>query len=249
MKKGFILLIVIITGSTALGQKWDKEIICSTDTFVIEPFKNIKDYLIIQDTLQSYKIVKCATRSNVGIRFDVGVANYYYGQNTTSWIGQHGGPNFNFILALNKVNVGFRFKPWTIEPHKEMKFDGVILPTYAKLNSIKLDYYVGYSFDFKWLISMEPYVGYNRSIFKVINEDELKQTYSFAKTGGLIMGTTINKYFEIGKYEYLSVFGSIGYGFVDYSKVHPELDSGYLEWNLGISYKRYFNKYFSRKVE
>jgi len=247
----FVFTLVILTNSLSFGQKWIPEVICSTDTLTIEPYISMKYIPDKMDTVnqESYKIVQCRTRSKVGFRMDIAASNYYYGDKTTSWIGQHGGPNFNFIFVVDKLNFGFRFKPWTIDPKKEMDFNGQTLPTTAKLNNIRLDYYIGYSLDFDKLISLEPYAGYNRTSFLVINEDELNQEFVINKTGGLIIGATLNKYFKLKDYGYISIFGTVGYGFVDYQKVHPDLDNGYVEWNLGVAVKSFGIKRFNKKVE
>lgn len=246
-----IITLTILTNITSFGQKWNPEIICSSDTLTVEPYVSMKYNPEKVDSInqESYKIVQCQTRSNVGFRMDIAVSNYYYGDKTTSWIGQHGGPNFNFIFVMNKINLGFRFKPWTINPKKEMDFNGQTLPITAKFNNIRLDYYVGYSVDFEKLISVEPYLGYNRTSFLVINEDEINQKFSINKTGGLIAGATLNKYFKLKDYGYISVFGTVGYGFVDYKKVHSDLDNGYFEWNFGVSVKGFGTKRFNKRVE
>ncbi len=249
-----LLLVItsaILINSFSFGQKWTPEVICSTDTLIVEPYISIKYNPAKIDTTnqEPYKIIQCRTRSKVGFRMDIAVSSYHYGDKTTSWIGQHGGPNFNFILVVDKMNFGFRFKPWTIDPKKEVKFNEQNLPTTARLNNIRLDYYVGYSQDFDKLISIEPYAGYNRTSFLVINEDEFNQKFTFNKTGGLIVGTTLNKYFKLKDYGYLSVFGTVGYGFVDYEKIHPDLDNGYFEWNLGLAMKSFGIKRFNKRVE
>jgi len=252
MKRLFFLITSeVLINTISFGQKWTPEIICSTDTLTVKPYISMKYNPDKMDSTkqESYKIIQCRTRSKVGFRMDIAVSNYYYGDITTRWIGQHAGPNFNFILVFDKLNFGFRFKPWTINPKKEMEFNGQTLPTSAKLNNIRLDYYVGYSFDFEKLISLEPYAGYNWTSFRVINEDELNQEFSFNKTGGLIIGTTLNKYFKLKDYGYISVFGTVGYGFVDYDKVHPDLDNGYFEWNLGVAMKSFGIKRFNKRVE
>jgi hypothetical protein len=240
----------IVIFNTAYAQKWERETICSSDTLRVEPHIPMKHALKNQDStwLVPYRIVKCITRSNIGLRLDAGVSGYTYGAMTSDWIGNHAGPNFGLALAIDKLNIGFRFKPWTVDLKKEMEFDGVTLPTVARLNAIKLDYYTGYSFDFERLISIEPYLGYNRSSFIVINEDELNQEYSFRKTGGFIFGTTLNKYFKVGEYQYVSVYGSAGYSLVNYEKIHPGLDNGYFEWTLGVASKGFFTKFINRKV-
>lgn len=162
--------------------------------------------------------MQCRTKSNIGFRFDFAISNYYYAEKTTRWIGQHGSPNFNFSLVIDKLNFGLRFKPWTIDQKKELSVNGQLLPATAKLNNIKIDYYVGYSIDFEKLISIETYIGYNSTSLYVINEDVLKQKFEFDKTGGAIIGTVLNKYFKINDYKYLLVFGTAGYGFVNYKK-------------------------------
>ena len=252
MKRFFLVITsTILISSISFGQKWTPEVICSTNTLTVEPYISMKYNPEKIDTTNQdpYKIIQCQTRSKVGLRMDIAVSSYYYGNKTESWIGQHGGPNFNFILVVDKLNFGFRFKPWTIDPKKEMEFKGQPLPTTAKLNNIRLDYYIGYSLDFEKLISLEPYVGYNWTSFYVINEDELNQEFSFNKTGGLIIGTTLNKYFKLKDYGYISLFGTVGYGFVNYEKVHPDLDNGYFEWNLGIAVKSFGIKRFNKRVE
>ena len=250
MKRYLFVFIIVFFYTNFFAQKWNREIICSTDTLMVEPHVSIKYNPNSLDSLAKapYRIVRCMTRSNVGFRFEFGVSKYYCGEEMKSWIGQHAGPNFNFILSIDKLNVGLRFKPWTVDPKKEMEFNGHALPLTARINPIKIDYYVGYSLDFNRLISLEPYVGYNRSSFNVINEDELNQKFHFNKTGGLILGATLNKYFKVKDYEYIALFGSAGYGFVNYAKVHPDLDNGYFEWNLGIAYKGFLTKIFNKRV-
>jgi len=241
----FLAAATMLICVVASGQKWTGETLCSTDTLVLHR-------LVLNDGKiqpEEYKIVQCKTQSNIAFRFEAAVSRYYYSEKTTNWIGQHGGPNLNFILTLNKLNFGFRFKPWTVNPKTELDFNLQTLPRTARLNVIKLDFYAGYSLDFERLFSIEPYIGYNRSSFLVLNEDELDEQFSFRKTGGLILGTTVNKYFKVDEYAYLSVFGSFGYAFVNYDIVHPDLDNRYFEWSLGLAIKGFFANRHNKKVE
>lgn len=251
--KFFYLVVAtaIFINSNLFGQKWNPEIICSSETLIVEPYHSLRYIPGKADSsnLDSYKMVQCHTRSKFGYRVEMAVSNYYYGYKTTGWIGQHRGPNFNFIFVANKLNFGFRFKPSTIDPKKEIEFNDQALPTTVKLNNIKLDYYVGYSFDFLKLISVEPYVGYNRSHFLVINEDELNEKFPVKKTGGFIIGTTFNKYFKLKGYGYVSIFGTTGYGFINYEKINSNLDNGCFEWNLGLALKIFGTRGFNKIIE
>jgi hypothetical protein len=251
MKRVVLLTSVILVSAVSFAQKWTPEIICTNDTLTVEPNVSMKYYPDKMDSSKQerYKIVPCQTRAKIGLRVGFAVSNYYYGNKTTSWIGQHGGPNLNINLVVDKLNFGIKFKPWTINPRKELEFNGQILPTHAKLNNIRLDYYIGYSFDFENLFSLEPFAGYNYTSFRVINEDELNQDFDMNKTGGVILGTTLNKYFKLKDYGYLSVFGTIGYGFVNYDKVHSDLDNGYMEWSLGVAWKSFAVKRINKRVE
>jgi hypothetical protein len=251
MLRNLLMGIVVLTSINGYCQKRTAEVICSTDTMVIDPSLRMGHYIKKLDStnIKPYKVVQCQTLSKVGFRFELGVSNYNYEKRTSNWLGQHSGPSFNFILAVDNLSFGIRFKPWTINPKKEMEFNGVTVPKIAELNTIKIDYYAGYSFDFNRLISLEPYIGYNRSSFLVINQDELKQDFSFAKTGGMLLGSTLNKYFKVKDFSYISLFGSLGYSFVNFEKVHPELDNGYLDWTIGIAYKGFLPKRFNRIVD
>ena len=242
------LLFLTLSGSV-YGQIIIDEIFCSLDTMLVKPvneFRHIQKASI--DSFEPYKAVWCEKRSKFGARIEIGISSYYYTQKTRNWLGNHGGPNFNFILTYDKFNFGFRFKPWTVNPGEELLFDNSLLPKYADLNPIKLDFYIGYSFDFKH-ISLEPYLGLSRNIFTVINEGELQETFSIPSVTGFINGVTVNKYFRIKKYEYISVFANVGYSIVDYTKVHNTLGKNYFEWSLGIAYKGFFTKKFMQKIE
>lgn len=231
------------------GQKISEEIFCSLDTVLVRPvseFRHIQKTTV--DSFAPYRAVWCEKRSKFGARFEVGISRFHYNQKTKDWLGNHVALNFSFIFVYDKFNWGFRFKPFTINPNKELLFDNKILPKYAKLNPIKFDFYTGYSFDFKH-ISIEPYLGLSRNIFTVINEDELKETFSIPSVTGFINGITVNKYFRVNKYEYISIFSNVGYSIVDYKKVHNTLGKNYFEWSLGIAYKGFFTKLFMQKID
>lgn len=246
MNQIILILLFITFYINSLSQKYDRDTICFGKPMTINPYRSIKN---VSDTSASYKAILCETRTDVGIRFEIGISKYYYNEKTEQWLGNHGGPNFNFILTANKLNFGLRFKPWTINPKTELIFNSDTLPTYADLNPIKIDYYVGYSFDFNNNISIEPFLGFSQSIFSVINEDVLKKTYSIPNALGLITGVAFNKYFRIKEYEYVALFVNLGYSFVNYKKMHESLGVGYFEWTVGVAYKVFFSKKFFRKIE
>ncbi len=252
MNRLFLFVTVIIGSfSSVIAQKCNPEVICATDTLTLEPSRSMKVNPKNSDSTQQepYEVLRCIKRSKWGLRMEMAYSNYYYGAETTDWLGQHGGANFNLALAMDHFNFGVRFKPGTVTPNKELEFYGILLPTSAKLNNIRIDYYVGYSFDLEKMISIEPYLGYNHTTFKVINEDELNQTYALNAAGGVILGTSVNKYFKLMNYNYLSVFGTIGYGWVDYQKVHAQLANNYWEWNVGLAFKVFAAKQFNKGME
>lgn len=246
MSRIFVLLLFSILYQHSLGQKYDSETICFGDTVTVHSQQSMKN---IVDSTYSYKAITCRKQSIVGMRFEIGVSKYYYNTKMVEWIGNHGGPNFNLILTIDKFNVGIRFKPWTVNPKTSLVFNNDTLHEYAKLNPVKLDYYLGYSFDFRHNFSVEPYLGLSHTRFSVINEDELNKTFSIPNAKGFIVGVTCNEYFKIKNHEYVSVFAGLGYAFVDYRKVNKNLDIGYFEWTVGIAYKGFLEKQFFRKVE
>lgn len=253
MKLKFKLLIfVILIQCPSYAQRWIPEAICSKDTLIVQPIHSKKkgkeiDTLFVFDTL-AYQIVRCETRSNLGFRMELGFSNYYYGKNMTSWIGQHGSPNFNFYAVYKKLTFGIRMKPWTIDPKRMLVVQNQLVPTNAQLNVIKSDIILGYSLDFNRLLSIEPFVGLNTNNFVVINEDDINQDFSFQKIKSPIGGVTINKYFKIKEHEYLSLFSTLGYSLAYFMELNPTLEPGYFEWNIGLAYKGFGIKHFTQRI-
>lgn len=221
---------------------WEKK--CENDTIIISR------RIVHLARTNSYKAIYCNKTSDFGLRFDIGASYYMYNKPTSNWLGNHYSLSVGFIFALRHFNFGFRFKPWTINPNTNLIFNNDTLTTTAKLNPIKLDYFVGYSIDFQKNISLEPYIGLSRNIFKVINEHELKKNFSIPETNGIITGISINKYFNIKEKKFISIFLNYGYSFVDFRKVNSELSRGYSEFTFGVAFKgfsQFNNKPFKIK--
>ncbi len=247
--KHFLVAILSIICIDSFGQNCNRDTICQMDTIVIQvhPEKvHIKGKL---DSSYTYKAFKCSKYTDAGLRIDIGISHYYYNAPTRAWLGNHGGPSIGFVLAIRHWNVGFRFKPWTVNPKQNLVFNSDTLSELAKLNPVKLDYFLGYSFDFKYNISIEPYIGYSKTVFAVINEDEIKAKFSIPTANGIIGGLSINKYFKLKEAEYIGIFANLGYSFVDYKATHKSLGLGYSEWTIGVAYKGFFKKEFYKRLK
>lgn len=241
MLKKIFLITSLVLSSSIHSQIFDKKERCSKEIFLMTEIDTTNN------KSKEYKALKCFNRGNFGIRLGLGISNFKYDSKTKTVIDNHISPNFDLSIAYDKWNLGLRFKPWTIDPQKEITVENKILPTIADLNIIKIDYYLGYSIDLKKLYSIEPYLGYNRTSLIVINEDELGETFTFDdKANGFILGTTFNKYFEFQDFSYVVAFLNLGYSTTNLSDIHPELGKGYFEYSIGIAIKG-FNKKMSEK--
>lgn len=194
------------------------------------------------DTENDDTLITCYKKNKLGFRVDFGMAGCRYNENTAAWLGNHLGLLFGFYVVHNKFNFGIKFKPWTVSPAKELVFGNDTLRNDAELNPIKLDFTLGYSLDFKYNFSLEPYAGLNRTEFLVINEKDLGKTYDLKTSYGLTFGVTLNKYFSFKNYQYVSIFSNIGYSFTDFKRTHEQLGVGYLDWSLGVGLKFYTKK-------
>lgn len=253
MKRLLSLLLICCAICVSMhAQKYTPEMICSSDTLIVEPMNRMyfKDSTeLLPKNRQPYKAVNCIIPTKLALRYNLGVTGYYYGSKTKEWLGNFFGPNFAMALSYDKISFGARFKPWTLYPKKVLDFDGKPLPLNAAVNPIKIDFYTGYSFDFDYLISVEPQIGYTKSLFYVINENRLNQTYSIPKTDGLLIGCSVNKYFKLRPNDFFAVFLNMGYATNDFTKTHPSLDKGYFEWSLGVSIKSFYRSTKLRKIE
>lgn len=243
MKRIFFLLIIILIGATAHSQIRDRRLICDPNPIVV----NIVDNPIV-DSTYTIRVLSCVKSSPLGLKIEAGYSRFYYNSKTADWLGQHGGPGFGLTFAIENTNIGLKFKPWTLYPKKTLDFNGNVLPISAKLNPIKIDYFLSYNFHLKGNFTFEPVLGYTRSSFVIINEDQIGNSVSIPKTGGFLTGISVSKYLTIKYNEFLSFFGNVEYAFVDFAKVSPDLGFGYFDWTVGIAFKGYFNKIVIERI-
>lgn len=87
-----------------------------------------------------------------------------------------------------------------------------------KNKSIKIDYFLSYNFNLQGNITFEPSIGYTRSTFVIMNEENTGSSFSIPKTGGILVGISSSKHFTVNYNEFLSVFGNVEYALFGYSK-------------------------------
>ena len=248
MKHIISILILQVISLICASQELSWKKVCDPDTITLSINTLHPYFRRANDTATTYKVFNCTKVSDLGIRAGLAVVGYTYNQKTAAWLGNHLGPSFDVGFAYRQWNFGLRFRPWTLRPQKELVFDGDTLKNAADLNPTKLDYYLGYSFDFKRNFSLEPYLGWNRSRFYVINQEQLNKTYSIHRAGGIITGFSLNKYFRIKEFQFLSTFLSLGYSFTNFKKTHEDLDNGYFEWSFGVAYKAFYKTQFRDRI-
>lgn len=214
------------------AQNWDTDIIC-TDTLI---------------TYGNVGVQECQRKTAFSYRVDVGRSQFEYESETTHWIGNHGGVYFGLYGAINQFVFGARFKGTTLTPKNELSFGEEIMTEEVKLNHFKSELYFGYSLDLKYNFSIEPNFGISSMSFNVINEDEINQEFDISNNYGVFAGVTLNKYFRIKKNTFFTIFFSGTYGHNDYSRVHPELNGGYLDWTVGIAIKQSFQRKFEKTI-
>jgi hypothetical protein len=214
--------------------------VCSTDTNIIDN-SSLKIRRPI-DSLPTHREVRCVSISDFGIKVDLGISAYLYNKKTKAWLGNHVGPSFGIGLVFRQFNLNARFKPFTVIPNNNLIFGSDTLTNKFLLNPIKIDYYLGYSIDFNNLLSIEPYIGFNKNSFHVINQSDFNKSFSIPESNGVIVGLSLNKYFKTGNFSFFSLFLNYAYSIVDFSKVNSVLGRGYHDFTFGISYKAFSEK-------
>ena len=248
--KLFLLICINLSISGAFAQVLNNETKCSTDTIIIKNKQNKSFYPDSQKTSVIFqKYLRCETRSPYGIRLDFGVSKYIFDQKTRDWLGNFNCPYINFNVVYNQVNLGFKFKTWSVNPLNVLNLDGNILPKTIKLLPIMMDLYLSYSLDIpNYNFSLEPGIGYTTTVLKVPNENYYT-TFNLLSARGLIAGLTANTYFKIGQNEFFTIFFNFSYASIDFKKIHPDLGNEYLEYTLGIGYKGFFKKNSNKVIK
>jgi hypothetical protein len=198
---------------------------------------NNQDTLIIQT--KTIRIIN----SNWGGRFNLGISSYNYGEKTSAWLGNHGGPDFNLAVCYKDFRFGFGFKPWTVNPKSELIFNNDTLTTFAKINPLKFEFLVGYNLSELQYINIEPYIGFVTNSFVVINEDVLHTKYDIPTENGLTLGLSIYKpIFEYDPFESLQLFINSNINLVNFANINTNLDKNFWSFEIGLSYQGWFTK-------
>jgi hypothetical protein len=240
----WIGVFVVNTSIVSVSAQYiDRQKICPPDTVLIELFKNKLEERI------RYRAIECTMPSALGVRFEAGASGYSYGGSTKDWFENKIVPSMGLTLAFKNWNFGTRVKYTTFNPRVNYLFGYEVLDERARVISNKSDWYIGYSINTKSLYSFEPYISYSVDNFRVKNQSTLGQAFNLLSARGLLGGLSVNRYINIGGYEYFSVFMNLAYSAVDYTRTHPSLGKGYVEMTLGIAYKGFYLRQFMEKIQ
>lgn len=238
-----IVVMIFLFNKNLSAQNYDRDKKCGTDTINI-------DYVGRKFGNQiKYQAFKCHQVSKLGVRVDLAYNHYNYNSNTKNWIGNHGGATFGIGLLYGDFTMSAEFKPSTVMPKSELTFNGQLLTTQAKLNPIKIEYKVAYSINTICNFTIEPYVAYTRNSFYVINQEQLNRQYQFDKIHSPTFGISINKYFRIKEFQFVSIFFKYGYSMTNYQKLNNSLGKGYNDISVGISYKGFIERVFLERIQ
>lgn len=239
MKNIFLLFNLILTLTPAFGQQYKKSKNCGKDTVWVteREFGNVN----------RYKAVTCEQVSKLGIRLEFALAGFNYNQPTRAWLGNRKGISLGLIVPYENFSVGIRCKFMTVSSQSSISLDSFFVPQGARVNPVKIDYFVSYSFNFPNNLSAEPYIGYSQNSVRILDRSKDNGNRS-AITGGLITGLALNKYFRIKDYQFIALFLSGGYSFADFSKINPALGRGYTEWSAGVAYKGFTKRSLQSKI-
>lgn len=171
---------------------------------------------------------------------------YYtrYKLNTLEWLGDNNNPHFSCFVKYNKIGLGFNFKINTLRPQTELTFNDEVMTKFTQLNVYSLEYYVSYSLDFPYGLSLEPYAGLNSTRFNVINEDKLNQEFNLNRAPGYFVGGKIHRYWrvqsntgtEFQEDTLFSIYVDYYYSWTDFTRVQHRLTNNFFSWGFGVSF-------------
>jgi hypothetical protein len=242
MKFIFTLAIVFILNDYCRAQQYPTAPECDTDTIHVK-YRDLKYGSLIE-----YRTFKCKKVSPWGFRAELAYMRFTYNSKTADWLGNPSGGIIGFAIAHRRVNFGVRFKLATVSPRIPMVISGDTLTRTDTLNPVKIDFHLGYSFDFAGNFSIEPYLGISRNLFYVINEKRTGKSFSIPRVYGLMTGATLNKYLRIKRFQFMSLFVTGGYNFANFKRVNSRLGRGYAEWAVGLAYKGFGQQRYHQKI-
>lgn len=187
---------------------------------------------------------KLYIRKNWAYQINV-LGNYtMYDNKTEKWLGNHSGNVFGFEVERKGIFAMIDARMFsTVRPGVELLINDKIVPFDAKINPIRTDIAVGYKLDLLTFLTLNSHIGWMKSSFRVINEDELGETYDIPGKSGLTIGSGLNLYLG-ARYMYFVLFLKYNFNLSNYSQINSNLGDHFHSIELGGSFK-----FWSRRIK
>jgi hypothetical protein len=183
------------------------------------------------------------TVSNFGIQMSVGPTKYFYDNKTENYFGNHWDPHFKLAFYYKNIFLGFEFKPATVNPKDTLYFNTGNLFNEAKLNIIKTNIEIGYTINLPLNLAIEPFIGYLKTTFLVINESQINKNFNLKPCKGFTGGFIITKFIDFNSSgQYMIIYLNNNLNYSDYSNMNSYLGNYFYAIELGIGIKVWFGK-------
>jgi hypothetical protein len=245
-----LFLLFWATTSLLLGQRYDPERVCSSDT--LTGFRSMSYY----DTSSAlfhlkkrqwrgrpFQFIICEEVSPVALRVDLGISTFINEPMLRDWLGNHNSYLYGLSVTKHEWSFGFRYKRSSLLTNHAIDNYTLILPEQSKFSSAKTDYYCSYAFNIGQRFTIEPSLGVTRNDFEVVEPGLKELKWEFNPVFGALAGIALNQYIRLNKTNYLVIWGQVNGTTSNYQHTHPSFGRGYIEFSAGIGYKIFGKRY------
>jgi len=207
---------------------------------IITATKTINSYnRKIQYTNKLYLNKRKLTKQRTGFKIQSAYFHTFFNNKTSIYLSDNAGLQYDFEFCFKNLNFGIKQKMGTSLISKKTFFilqNEVPIDSYFFISST--DYYLSVTKNLFPLLSIDPYISLThfKSEIKANNNNQI--SFYIPDIYGFSFGTSINKYFKVGKYfSFLDLSTTIEYNLINYYKINPNFGKNSFLFIVGLGFK------------
>jgi len=175
--------------------------------------------------------------TDFAIDIKAGAIKYIHDIETEKYFGNYWTAYINIAGSYKNFFVSYYYAVSDITIKQSIYFPNEFVAKDKIIAIHKLNTLIGYTFELKKEeFSIAPYFQFSASFFQLSN------VYYFPEKVGYGYGFSINKYFKLRSYRYLTVFIDNSFITSNYDKFNPLLGNKFYSISFGVGYRTSFFK-------
>ena len=183
---------------------------------------------------------------NWSVKFGGGYASTVTFGATNDWWGNSNGPMIFAGLGFKNIHLNASYKYFSEEIKSSLVYNNYILPKDATIRMVHFELTTSYEKEIAYRFFIEPYAGYLQNHITSNIVDNQGNEFDIENIHGATFGVNLIKYIKILEGGFLGFYFNLGYDFINFKKLNPDLNNNSFGYAFGVVLKGVDRKYANR---